>query len=191
MRFPGRIARAAPYAALLAVAAWLYAVAARIEYIGPQERIGPDFWPKAILALLGLLCAYEIAKSLFFRGPQSVSAMLQSLMQEAAETPAGGADAVAARQRPNPERLAWGVAVTLGYVLLVDWLGFFVATAAFLYGFVMVGGYRRWAVALAAGLGGSLAILVVFMKIVYVSLPLGVGPFHALSLAMLAILGVR
>ena len=191
MGFPSRMVRAAPYAALVALAAWLYAVAARIEYIGPQDRIGPDFWPKAILALLGLLCVYEIAKSLFFRGPQSVSAMLQSLMQEAAETPASGTDAAATRQRPRPERLAWGVAVTLGYVLLVDWLGFFVATAAFLYAFVMVGGYRRWGVALALGIGGSLAFVAVFMKIVYVSLPLGVGPFHAVSLALLATLGVR
>lgn len=191
MRLASRIARAAPYAALLAVAAWLYVVAARIEYIGPQDRIGPDFWPKAILALLGLLCAYEIAKSLFFSGPQSVSGMLQTLMQEAAESALGGADAASAGQRPSLARLAWGTAVTLAYVLLVEPLGFFVATAAFLCAFVMAGGYRRWGVALALGVGGSLAFVVVFMKIVYVSLPLGIGPFHALSLALLAALGVR
>jgi len=191
MRFQNRLARAAPYAALLGVAAWLYAVAARIDYVGPPERIGPDFWPKAILAVLGVLCAYEIVKSLFFSGPQSVSGMLQSLMQEAAASEAGSADAVSAGQRPSLPRLACGTAVTLAYVLLVDSLGFFVATAAFLCAFVMAGGYRRWGVALALGAGGSLAFVVVFMKIVYVSLPLGVGPFHALSLALLAALGVR
>jgi putative tricarboxylic transport membrane protein len=81
--------------------------------------------------------------------------------------------------------------VTLAYVLLADTLGFLLATAGFLFGFIAVGGYRRWGVAAACAVAGSLAMVVVFMKIVYVSLPLGVGPFRAVSLALLALLGVR
>jgi putative tricarboxylic transport membrane protein len=185
-----RIARAAPYAALLAVTAWLYAVAARIEYTASEQRIGPDFWPKAILALLGLLCAYEITKNLFFGGPRSVSGVLQSLMEKADESRAEDVrDASGAP--PSWTRLGAGAGATLAYVLLVEWLGFFLATAAFLSGFILIGEYRRWGVALAAGVAGSLAMVVVFMKIVYVSLPLGAGPFRALSLALLAALGVR
>lgn len=189
MTLTRRLARAAPHAALLALAGWLYTVAARIEYLGPSERIGPDFWPRAILVLLGLLCAYEVVKSLFLAGPGSVSGMLQSLMQEAVESVEP--DAGSAPPRPSPARLASGIIVTLGYVLLVDVLGFFLATSAFLFAFVMVGGYRRWGVALAVGTAGSLAMLAVFMKIVYVSLPLGAGPFRAVSLALLSVLGVR
>ena len=190
MPFRSRVARAAPYAVLLALAAWFYAIAAQIEYVGPSDRIGPDFWPKAILGAMGLLCAYEIVKSLFFAGPQSVSGMLQNLMEDAAEDEPDGAAAGGARP-PDLARLAAGVAVTLGYVAAVEWLGFFVATAVFLALFIVVGGYRRWGVALVAGVAGSLAMVVIFMKIVYVSLPLGAGPFHALSLALLAVLGVR
>jgi len=186
-----RFARVAPYAALLAIAAWLYAVAGRIEYVGPPERIGPDFWPKAILALLGLLCAYEIAKTLFFGGPQSVSGVLQGLMEDAVErTPQDAGDYSGARP-PSWRRLAAGAGVTLGYVLLVEPLGFFVASAAFLASFILIGGYRRWAIALGAGLAGSFAMVVIFMKFVYVSLPLGAGPLRAFSLALLALLGVR
>jgi len=185
-----RIARAAPYALLLGVGAWLYSVAARIDYLGPAGRIGPDVWPKAILAILGALCAYEIVKNLFLPGPQSVSGVLQSLMEEAARSRDLGADAAGAR-RPSFARLGAGMAATLAYVFTVEWLGFFVATAAFLAAFVLIGGYRRRGIALAVGGIGSLAMVVIFMKIVYVSLPLGAGPFRALSLALLAALGVR
>ena len=80
---------------------------------------------------------------------------------------------------------------TLAYVLLVGVLGFFLATAAYLAAFVAVGGYRRWGVIAACALGGSLAMVVVFMKIVYVSLPLGAGPFRAFSISVLVLLGVR
>jgi hypothetical protein len=186
-----RLARVAPYAALAAVAAWLYTIAGRIEYIGAPGRIGPDFWPKAILALLALLCAYEIAKELLFGRSRAVSGILQSLMEEAGESMAGSDPGEAAATPPSWARLAAGVAATLAYVFAVEVLGFFVATAAFLAGFILIGGYRRRAIALAAGLAGSFAMLVVFMKVVYISLPLGAGPFRALSLGLLALLGVR
>jgi len=186
-----RLARVAPYAALAAVTAWLYAVAGRIEYVGAPGRLGPDFWPKAILALLALLCAYEIAKEIFFGGSRAVSGVLQSLMEEADESMPAGDAGDSAVAPPSWARLAAGVGATLAYVLSVEHLGFFVATAAFLAGFMLIGGYRRRAIALVVGLAGSFAMLVVFMKVVYISLPLGAGPFRALSLGMLALLGVR
>ncbi|HEX6317852.1 MAG TPA: tripartite tricarboxylate transporter TctB family protein [Burkholderiales bacterium] len=181
----GRLARAAPYALLLAVAGALYAAALRIEYIGPAERIGPDFWPRAILGLLAAVCVYEIAKSFLAAGARSTGGMLQHFLDEATGAEGEGA------QRPSFARLALAVAATLGYVMLVPVLGFFLATAAYLAGFIALGGYRRWGVVAACSLGGSLATVVVFMKVVYVSLPLGMGPFRLLSIALLQVLGVR
>ncbi len=180
------LARAAPYAALLALAGWLYAVAGHIEYLGPADRIGPAFWPRAILVLLALLCVYEIAKSLLGRA-RSVDGVLQSMMAQAADSaePAGEAG------QPSLVRLAAGLGVTLGYVFLVDVLGFFLASAAYLAGFIRVGGYRRAGVAIAAGVLGSFALMIVFARIVYVSLPLGTGPFAAISIALMQLLGVR
>jgi putative tricarboxylic transport membrane protein len=182
-----RLARAAPYVVLLALAGWFYALAGTFEYVGPADRIGPGFWPRAILALLALLCAYEIAKCLRLGVSESVDGVLQSLMQEATEA----LEPHATRQRPSARRLGAGIGVTLGYVVLVDVLGFFLATAAFLAAFILVGGYRRPALAIAVGVAGAAAMTFVFMKIVYVSLPLGWGPFRSLSLALLWAFGVR
>ena len=90
-----------------------------------------------------------------------------------------------------PWRLAAGIGLTIAYVLVLDLLGFFCATAVYLALFMVVGGYRRAGIVLASSLLGSLAFVYVFMKVVYVSLPLGTGPFQALSLAILGALGVR
>ena len=78
----------------------------------------------------------------------------------------------------------------LAYVVTVPWLGFFVATAVFLAAFPWFGGLRRPLLTGALGLAGSLALVVVFMRVAYISLPLGEGPFRALSLALLAAIGV-
>jgi putative tricarboxylic transport membrane protein len=182
-----RLARAAPYAVLLAAAGYFYALAGRIEYVGPPEHLGPGFWPQAILAALALICAYEILKSLFLAGPRSASGVLQTLMEEAGDTLEGQP----ASAGPSAARVGLGVGVTLAYVVLIGVLGFFLCTAAYICAFILVGGYRRWGVALACGVLGSFAMLALFMKLVYVSLPLGIGPFQALSLALLGALGVR
>ena len=59
----GRLARAAPYALLLAAAGVLYYFALGIDTSAAAGRIGPDFWPRAVLVLLALVCVYELAKS--------------------------------------------------------------------------------------------------------------------------------
>jgi hypothetical protein len=178
-----RIARAAPYALLLAVAAVLYAVALRIEYVGPAERIGPDFWPRAILGVLVVVCAYELVKIFLFAHARSTDGLLQGYLD--------ASDEQSASQPPNASRLLLGIGAAVGYVLLVDVLGFFLATAAFLAAFIRIGGYRRYGLIAACALGGSLAMVMIFMKLVYVSLPLGTGPFRLVSVALLAALGVR
>lgn len=177
----GRILRAAPYALVLAAAGVLYHFALRIDTSAAGGRIGPDFWPRAILALLALVCVVELARSLLSADSGSSGGLLQGYLAEGEPEGQGG----------STRRLLLGMGATLAYVLLVGTLGFFLATAAFLSAFIAIGGYRRWAVVAACGIGGSLAMVLVFMKVVYVSLPLGAGPFHALSVGLLGLLGVR
>ena len=55
-----------PYAALLAGAAYLYHASGAFAHLGKEGQLGPDFWPKAVLALLMLVCAVELVRNAFF-----------------------------------------------------------------------------------------------------------------------------
>jgi putative tricarboxylic transport membrane protein len=189
MRLPlrARIAKVVPYAALLAGAAYLYVNAGAFHAAAKPGELGPDFWPRLLLALLMIVCAVAIARGLLFdAAPESASASAKERDGDA--TDAQEAAAPAAR---GLARLAAGIVLSAAYVASLEWLGFFVATALYLALFMILGRYRRWVVVASASLVGSLAFVFVFMKIVYVSLPLGTGPFQALSVALLALLGVR
>jgi putative tricarboxylic transport membrane protein len=171
-----RLKAAAPYAALLAGAAYLFRDASHFAYSPRPGQLGPDFWPKAVLLLLMLACAWQLVATALAR-PAAARPIVP-----AAEVPE------AARY---PRLLAAGAAATLGYVLILPGSGFFVSTALYLALFMLIGRYRRYGVIAATSLAGSLAFMFVFMRIVYVSLPLGVGPFQRLSLWTLAVLGIH
>jgi hypothetical protein len=173
-----------PYAALLLGAAFLYSNAGSFAASGRPGQLGPDFWPRAVLALLMLVCALEIVRRAVF---------------EPAEANAAEADAQAiagpTTHHEEPVRYPWllaaGIGLTILYVPGMEILGFFLSTALYLAAFMVAGRYRRGTVIAVTSLLGSLAFLFVFMKIVYVSLPLGVGPFRHVSAWILAALGIR
>ena len=103
--------------------------------------------------------------------------------------PAGAAAADPAPDHPG--MFAGGVALVAAYVLAVPWLGFFLTTAAFLALFPWVGGVRRPLLCAVLGVLGGLLLVVLFIRVAYISLPLGDGPFRAVSLALLDWLGVK
>lgn len=181
-----RMRLAAPYIAMLVLSLALYAVADRIEFIGRAGTLGPNFWPKLVLGLLILVCASEVVSTLFLRHTAAPAGVLEELMHEA-----DAEEAPAEDEARYPLRLIAGVAASIAYVPLLQGLGFFLATWAFIVAFLYAGGFRRVPLAVLIGGVTSLVFLVVFMKLVYVSLPLGVGPFHELSLALLQAIGVR
>jgi hypothetical protein len=87
--------------------------------------------------------------------------------------------------------LAAGVLLVAAYVLAVPWLGFFLTTAIFLAVFPWMGGLRRPVLCAVLGGLGSFVLVVLFMRVAYISLPLGEGPFRTLSLALLEWIGVK
>jgi putative tricarboxylic transport membrane protein len=169
-----------PHGLMLVATVLLYWAATGIQGSTGAGRIGPDAWPRAIIVIMGLLCAWEIARRLAVR-------------PRAGGPGASGAEADDASQAPpamHLGKLAAGAGLVLAYVVTVPWLGFFVATAVFLAAFPWFGGLRRPILTGALGVAGSLALVVVFMRVAYISLPLGEGPFRALSLALLSAIGV-
>ena len=172
----GRLMRVVPHTVMLVVSVTLYWLAARIE-ADTGGRIGPAVWPRAIIVFMGLLCAYEIAKRLVMKS----------------EFEAKGVVDMGPKDDPLPTHhrmLYSGIALIAAYVFAVPWLGFFLATALFLAIFPWVGGMRRPVVSIVVSLVGTLTLAVVFLKVAYISLPLGEGPFKALSLALMRLIGV-
>jgi putative tricarboxylic transport membrane protein len=190
----GRLQRVVPYVVVLAIVTFLYVLAGRIDFVAPGGRIGPDFWPKAILILAMVTCGYEIAKTLFFAkgrdGDADLEGVLGSVLKE---VPAADASPPAAEaEQPTHPKLLWaGIALTVLYLFAVEKLGFFLCTALYLGLFMWIGRYRRIGVIVVTSFLGALAFVFVFMKIVYVSLPLGVEPFAQVSYLLMKLLAIR
>jgi len=169
--------RVIPHAVMLAVACWLYWLATRID-AETGGRISPAVWPKAIIVFMGLLCAYEIVKRLLVKSEFVAKGLVTSM--ESGEDKPG-------------ERFGMlfaGIGLIAAFIFTVPWIGFFLATAIFLAVFPWAGGLRKPVVCVAVSLVGTVVLAVVFLKVAYISLPLGEGPFRALSLGLLRVLGV-
>jgi hypothetical protein len=179
-----KLRRVLPHAVMLGVACLLYWAATRID-AETGGRIGPAVWPKAVIVFMGLLCAYEIVKRLVV-GTDFVARGLLSGSNASPGQPVRPEDA----EPHHHGMLAGGIALIAAYVLTVPWIGFFAATAIFLAVFPWVGGLRRPVLSLTLGLGGALVLVVIFMRVAYISLPLGEGPFRALSLGLMRLIGV-
>lgn len=175
-----------PYLLVLAGAAFLFWNTLHFEFMPRGDRPGPDVWPRAILALMMVTCAARIA-TVWRRRPGDDGGALDGLIGEApADT-----DPEAPPARRYPLLLATGIALTIAYVGLLGTLGFFTGTVLYIAALARTGRYRRWPVIVAVALGGALFFMFVFMKVVYLSLPLGRPPFEAISLALMQLLRIR
>jgi hypothetical protein len=180
-----RLIRVMPYVLLLVATVYFYYLSTNIRFPAHGSRIGPDFWPKIILLLLGATCAYEIIKNLLVAKPRDVTGVLQTL------TAAAGEDDASAQGQSYPALLAAGMGLTILYVSTIGYLGFFLATVPYMALFMVIGRYRRLGVIVAASLSGTLVLMFVFMRVVYVSLPIGAGPFARVSTMIMTLMGVK
>jgi putative tricarboxylic transport membrane protein len=174
--------------AVLAIAAFLYHRAGQIDYYAPAGRIGPDFWPKMVLVLMIATCIYEIVKIGLFSREDGVSGVLQAL---SASPPTDESHSPPVTEPSYPVRLVLGIAITLLYAAVVPITGFFLTTVAYLIAFMALGRFRRMGVAVGVSLCGTLLLLYFFMKVAYISLPIGHAPFSAVSLYLMQVMGVR
>lgn len=172
-----KIKRIIPYAVVLLFSVYFYVLASRLGAVTKAGNLGPDFWPKLLLGLTMAACLYEIAKAaLFHRG----KALVDDAGEEKAEAP-----------KRYPGLLIIGILMTVAYVWFLDLLGFILCTLLYLALFMVVGRYRKVWVIAANSVIGTLLFVVLFMKVVYVSLPIGVGPFQQFSLLVMKMLGIK
>lgn len=183
-----RLRAVAPYAIVLFIAGGLFWLAMHFEYTPHAGRLGPDVWPKAILVLMIAVCVTRIVGAL--RRPRSEGpggGLLREVIGDAVPDP----ETIGAPGERYPGLLALGVALTVAYVFLLGWLGFALATAGYIAAMIRTGRYRRWRVIVPTAVLGSLGFMFVFMKIVYLSLPIGQPPFAAVSLGLMRLMAIR
>ncbi len=177
MLLRGRLRRSAAYAVILCCAFYLYFLAQRFQFDNIPGRVGPDAWPKIVLGLLLLTCVWQMGRILIVGAAPATSSDDELPLSD------GGGDYT------YLALLAIGVTVVYAYVLPT--LGFFVATVLYIAAIAFVSRYRKLWPLVATSLIAPLILIFVFMKIVYVALPLGSGPFKSLMLVLLKLLGVH
>ena len=176
-----RLQRAAAYIIILGVAIYFWIVAENFQYERVPGRIGPDAWPKIVLVLMIATCLWQIARVVIF-GAQPVPA--DEADEEAPIVPPDAGNFV---------HLAWiGIAITAAYAYLMPLVGFFASTVLFIAVIAAVAGrFRKPVPLIVTSFVAPIVLMFVFMRIVYIALPLGRGAFKELSLVLLKVLGVH
>jgi putative tricarboxylic transport membrane protein len=162
---------AAPLAGAIAAAA-LFIGTRGLDDVARGEQLGPGFWPRLVLAGLIVAC---------------VAKLIENRRRIAPADPARPAAGLVEVRRTT---LAVAVALIVLYVVLTPWLGFPLVTAGFIAAFMVLAGARS---PLGIGLTavvGTVGLLYLFVKLVYLPLPKGDGVFEALTLALYRALGI-
>jgi putative tricarboxylic transport membrane protein len=160
-----------PEVVLLAAAVYLFVVALGFKQVGPADQIGPGFWPQVLCVGIGIGALVRLGQKLRSQESRVVG------------------DAASEAGELRMPRVALGVALVVGYVVGMLFLGYILATALFLIAFICLGGQRKWYV-VPLGIASSLLFAYVFLKVVYIALPSGVGVFDQLTVLLYELLGV-
>ena len=176
------IRRTAPYLALAAVAVWLFVETGSFADRAGPDQLGPAFWPRTLLAALILVCGAAAVRTALGIGPSAAERAQQAMEAAANDT---------TESPPAPRRVGLAIGIVVAYVGSLGLLGYPIATALLLAGLLLIGGYRRpWPVVLAS-VAGSALTFALFRAVVYVSLPLGRGPFLEATVAVMNAAGIR
>lgn len=169
----GRVASFLPEVALLALTAYAY-----LQTLGMREEEGPGpaFFPRILIALLALAALFR--------------AMQKGIAMRRGRRPRDTAEATEGESRMIPGKLVTVIALAVGYVLATAYLGWPIATFLFVVGFLYLAGRRKLLLTIPLAAVTSIGFSYVFLGLVYVDLPTGVGVFDTVTVLMFGYLGI-
>lgn len=176
-----RFADIAPYLLILCGAVGLYYVADHIVYTPIPDQIGPDRWPKIIIAILFSVCVFEIVRRLIAGAPAPEAAPEATDLEAELLLP----------HTTRPALVVGTIAVTVAYLLVLDVAGFFSSTIAYSACLMWLGGLRKPLLTAVISVALSFLFTFIFMKLIFVALPLGEGFFEKVSLTVMRLVGVH
>jgi putative tricarboxylic transport membrane protein len=176
-----RLQAALPYIVVLAAGVCLYYEADNFQFEQVSGRIGPGAWPKLVLIMMLATALWGVISSAIKAGnPASTHEAKSDAAEDMVHPP-----------EIYPYRVWIAVAATLGYLLALPILGFFLATVIYSFGLMYIGHFRRPLPTTVLSVAIGLGFMFVFMRVVYVALPLGVTPFDEVSFALMSAMGVH
>ena len=150
-----------------------------LDQVVSGDQLGPGFWPRLVLIGLAAACLVRL-----------VSTLARPPAPAIAEGAGGGAVAVEAPAPISRPKLTAAIVVILLYALATPALGFPLTTAGFILAFMWLCGTRSTLAIAANALIGTVGLLYLFVKVVYLPLPKGDGPFETLTLALYRVLRI-
>jgi hypothetical protein len=153
-------------------AVYFYVLAGSIDENPMPGQLGPAFWPKALLILLMISCgikSLEVYKATAGKeGPTAAKG----------ESPLG----------VDTLKLSLMIVAVLGVVFLMDMIGFVLANFFFLLLFMRIAGYRQMPRLILISGCGTVVLLYLFVKVVYLPLPKGQFFFDDLTIFIYRVL---
>ncbi len=157
---------------IILAAIYFYFLSGNIDAPPGPDQLGAAFWPRMILIFLMVSC--------IMKGAEIFRARRKPELQEA-ETAAVDLDSV---------KLGIMIALIVAAVYFMDVLGFALANFFFLLLFMRVAGLRKKAPLLVTSLLGTVLLLYIFVKVVYLPLPKGDWVFNDMTIFLYRILRI-
>ena len=207
----------APYFVVLGAGIYFFDLAEHFQFPSIAGRIGPDAWPKLVLVLLCAVCVFEILRRLIIavrarpsgiqgaaphgpnpHGPNPHGSNLHGAISHKVIPHGTAQDDVeqdgdlAIEDGPvHPGLVAGAVAATVVYLLILETTGFFLTTFVYMAILMWLGGFRRPTILLPLSAAAALVFMFLFMRIIFVALPLGIEPFARISIALMTAMGIH
>ncbi|MFZ7102758.1 MAG: tripartite tricarboxylate transporter TctB family protein [Peptococcaceae bacterium] len=161
----------------------LYYISTNFKYTKIPGRLGPDLWPKLILIIIIIFTAYDIVLGIINLKKKTIGKNISASNENHQEKRREG--------KNNHKFLILGLLATFVYILLLPIIGFIISTVIYLAGMMKIGNYKRRDVIICSSLIGTFCLIVVFLKIAYLSLPAGIGFFGNFTYLIYSLLGIR
>ena len=178
------------------IACYLYVVAGSIDQNPIPGQLGPAFWPKCILILLMMSCVFksfeiyreEVKKNkkadlVAYAAKDGGSSAVEQAAEEAAKAEAPGSFASV-----DLRKLLLMITACVGYAFFIDMIGFAIANVIFLFAFCYLVGDRKFMRLTLVSVLGTIGLLYLFAKFVYIPLPKGHFFFEDITLIIYRIL---
>ncbi|MCP1673412.1 hypothetical protein J2T57_000504 [Natronocella acetinitrilica] len=159
--------------ALLIGSVYLWFVADALPRFARYQYVDSDFWPKALLVLIGLLALgilyQNVQRLLLYRRQQQMEEKPEVSLSE------------------DTSYFNWGkfllaAVLTVGYFIALRYTGFLIATAVFMSIAVHITPYQRWWLKVVFPFVFTALVALLFVLVLSLPLPRGVGAFYQFNL---------